>query len=66
MEEVYMVEPNDLGYPLLTRLYRRINRYFKRAPFIIVIPASLAFALTLYFLFGYLVVRLASILQYGF
>jgi len=66
LNEVYMVEPNDLGLPYLTSFYRRINIFFKRMPFIIVIPASLLGALLLYVIFGYLVVRLASMLQYGF
>lgn len=66
LEEVTIVEPNDLGLPFLTRWYRRINVYFKRMPFIVVVPLSVVFALILYTLFGYLVVRLTSILQYGF
>lgn len=66
LNEVYMVEPNDLGIPLLTRWYRRINKYLKRTPFIVVVPVSVVLVLLLYTLFGYLVVRLASMLQYGF
>lgn len=66
LNEVYVVEPNDLGFPYLTSLYRRINIFFKRMPFIIVVPASLLGALLLSVFFGYLVVRLTSMLQYGF
>ncbi|MFA5135802.1 MAG: hypothetical protein WC489_00230 [Patescibacteria group bacterium] len=66
LNEVYNVEPNDLGLPFLTLWYRRVNKYFKRMPFRIVVPASLLGALLLYLIFGYMVVRLASILQYGF
>lgn len=66
LHEVSLVEPNDLGFPLLTSFYRRINVYFKKMPFIFVIPASLAVAYLFYATFGYLAVRLASILQYGF
>ncbi len=66
LDEVYAVQPNDLGIPFLTRWYRRVNRYFKSMPFVVVVPASLLFATVLYLAFGYLVVRLASILQYGF
>jgi len=66
IREVYLVEPNDLGIPLLTSLYRKVNRYFKKMPFVIVIPLAFILAITLYILFGYLVVRLASMLQYGF
>ena len=66
LNEVYVVEPNDLGLPYLTSFYRKINIFFKRMPFIIVVPASLFGALLLSVFFGYLVVRLTSMLQYGF
>lgn len=66
LNEAYLVEPNDLGMPLLNHWYRRINRYFKRAPFIVVVPATLLSAVLLYLLFGYVIVRLTSLLQYGF
>jgi len=66
LNEVYVVEPNDLGLPYLTALYRRINVFFKRMPFIIVVPASLISALFLSLFFDYVVVRLTSMLQYGF
>ncbi len=65
-DEVFVVEPNDLGIPILTHWYRVINRYFKKAPFIIVIPASFIMVLLLYGIFGYLIIRLATVLQYGF
>jgi len=66
LHEVSIVEPNDLGFPLLTFFYRRINVYFKKMPFLFIIPASLVSAYLFYAIFGYLAVRLASILQYGF
>lgn len=47
LNEVYTVEPNDLGFPYLTSLYRRINIFLKRMPFIIIVPASLLGALLL-------------------
>jgi hypothetical protein len=66
LNEVFVVEPNDLGLPYLTSFYRRINIFFKRMPFIVVIPASLIGTLFLTFFFDYVIVRLTSILQYGF
>lgn len=66
MEEVSIVEPNDFGSASLNRLYRTVNRFFKNAPFIIVIPASIIIAISLYVLFGFLAIKLVSILQNGF
>ncbi len=64
--EVYSLEQNDLVFQPLTFLYRRITHYFKTTPFTIVIPLSFLIAISLYFIFGYLLVRLTTILQYGF
>ncbi|MFH0773710.1 MAG: hypothetical protein V1922_05370 [bacterium] len=66
LKEVTVVEPNDLGIPLLTTFYRRIIVFFKTAPFVIVVPISIFSAVGLVYLFGLLAVRLASLLQYGF
>ena len=66
LKEVNVVEPNDLGNPLLTNIYRKINIFFKTAPFLIVVPISIICAAFLIYLFGILAVRLVSLLQYGF
>lgn len=66
MEEVYLVEPNDLGFATGTKIYRRINGYFKTMPFLFIIPVSFLAATVLYLLFGPLIVRLTTMLQYGF
>jgi len=66
LREVSVVEPNDLGIPLLTFLYRKINIFFKTAPFIFVVPISILGSIGLVYLFGLLAVRLVSLLQYGF
>jgi len=66
LHEVIVVEPNDLGVPLLTHYYRKVNGFFKTAPFIFVVPLTLLAALLLVILFGVLAVRLTSLLQYGF
>ena len=61
-----VVEPNEFGIPFLTFAYRRVNRFFKTAPFIFVVPLSIIGAICLVYLFGLLAVRLVSLLQYGF
>ena len=66
LKEVMVVEPNDLGIPLLTYLYKKINVFFKTAPFVFVVPISILGATLLVYVFGLLAVRLASLLQYGF
>jgi len=66
MDEVYLVEPNDLGFTRGTLLYRRVNRYFKEMPFIFIIPLSFAASTLLYLFFGPFIVRLTTLLQYGF
>jgi hypothetical protein len=66
ISELRVVEPNDLGIPILTVVYRKINVFFKTAPFIFIIPLSLFFASLLVYLFGFVAVKLATLLQYGF
>ena len=66
LREINVVEPNDLGIPLLTYFYRKINVFFKTAPFIFVVPLAFLGATGLVYIFGLLAVRLVSLLQYGF
>lgn len=66
LKEIYVVEPNDLGFPPLTFLYRKINIFFKTAPFIFLVPLSFVGATVVVYVFGLLAVRLVSLLQYGF
>jgi len=66
LKEVNVVEPNDLGIPFLTGFYRKINVFFKTAPFIFVVPISLLGAMGLVYIFNILAIRLVSLLQYGF
>lgn len=66
LKEVSIVEPNDLGIPLLTGLYRKINIFFKTAPFMFVVPLAILGATGLVYIFGLLAVQLVSLLQYGF
>ena len=66
IEDVYMVEPNDLGDTRITEIYRSIAARFKVMPFIYVIPVAVVFTFFSYFLFGALIIKLATLLQYGF
>lgn len=66
LRETYFIEPNDLGYGRLTNTYKRFTHPLKKMPFAIIIPLSLLGAVLMYMVFGYLIVRLVSILQYGF
>lgn len=66
LNEVFSVEPNDLGIDFLTIYFKKLTFYLKTAPFIFVIPSTIIIALILYFLFGRLLVGLVTILQYGY
>jgi hypothetical protein len=66
LKEINVIEPNDLGIPLLTMVYRNINIFFKTAPFLFIVPIAVIGAAGLVYLFGFLAIRLVSLLQYGF
>lgn len=66
LQEVYFIEPNDLGNPQLTAVYKITTSFLKKMPFIFIIPLSMIFSIMLYVLLGGLVVKLTTILQYGF
>jgi len=66
LNEVFSIEPNDLGIDWLTFYFKKITAYFKVIPFVYVIPITFLISLVLYLLLGKLLVRLVTILQYGF
>lgn len=66
LDEVFFIKPNNLGWFFLTNIYKKITSYFKTMPFILVIPSSFLLVFFLYLIFGKLLVKLASLLQYGF
>lgn len=63
LKEVYFIPPNDLGYACLTKIYKKVAACLKIAPFVYIIPLSILLGLVLYFVFGYLIVKIVSILQ---
>ncbi len=66
LQDVFSVEPNNLGNSSLTAWYGRITDLIKIMPFRYIIPLSLLAAIILYLVFGHLLIRLVSLLQYGF
>lgn len=66
LEEVYSIQPNDLHFRPVTRIYKLLTRPLKQMPFLFIIPGALATALVMYLMFGHLMVGLVSLLQYGF
>ena len=66
LNEVFLVEPNDLGIDSLTFYFRKITARLKTIPFAYVIPFTFLISLVLYLILGKLLIRLVTILQYGF
>lgn len=66
LNEVFSIEPNDLGVGWLTASYKKATTFLKTMPFIVIVPFSIMVGIVLYLLLGRFLVRLASILQYGF
>jgi len=66
LNETFSIEPNDLGVDFLTFYFKKITAYFKVIPFVYVIPFAFLISIILYFLLGRLLVRLVTILQYGY
>lgn len=66
LNEVFSVEPNDLGVGFLTLYFKKITAYFKVIPFVYIIPFTFLISLILYLLLGRLLIRVATIMQYGF
>ena len=66
LQEVYVLKPNDLGNYRLTALYKTMTSFLKSMPFIYIIPLSTLFSVMLYLAIGTLIVKLTTLLQYGF
>ncbi len=66
LNEVFLVSPNDLGWKKLTDIYKWLTQYLKQLPFLIIVPLSFLLAIVAYLVLGKLLVRLVTILQYGF
>lgn len=66
LNDVFFIEPNNLGLGFMNYFYKKITHPLKFAPFIIVIPMAFLAAIIMYFIFGQLLIKLVSLLQYGF
>jgi len=66
MNEVFSIEPNDLGTSYLTSFFKKITSYLKTMPFIYVVPVTFLISIFMYFVFGRFLIKLVTVLQYGF
>ena len=66
MDEVFSIEPNELGAGFLTNYFRKITAYLKIMPFMYIIPITFLVSIFLYFIFGRFLIKLVTVLQYGF
>jgi hypothetical protein len=66
LNEVFSIEPNDLGANYLTHYFKKVTAYFKIAPFIYIIPITFFISILLYFILGRFLIKLVTVLQYGF
>ena len=64
--EAFIVDPSDLGNPVLTKVYKRISGNLKTMPFIYLVPISIVIIFILSLLFKFSIVRIATLLQNGF
>jgi hypothetical protein len=65
-QEIFSLPPNDLGDRRITFLYKTFTGPLKSMTFFYILPLSFVIAIVLYVLLGQLVVKLVSLLQYGF
>ena len=66
VDDIYSIAPSDLHSGVLTDMFRQTTGSLKFFPFKIIIPVSVITAFFLYIFAGFLVVRLVSLLQFGF
>lgn len=66
LQDIFQIPPNDLGNRRVTMLYKWFTKPLKTLPFLYIVPLSLIAAVIAYLLFGHLIIRLVSLLQYGF
>lgn len=64
--ETFSLEPNTLHSERLTRLFKAVSVFLKVFPFRIVVPIAILAAIVLYVILGPYLIRLVSLLQYGF
>lgn len=65
LDEIYSIPPNDLYFRPATKMYKILTGRLKKMPLLYILPMSFFISATLYLVFGQLVVKLVSLLQYG-
>ncbi len=66
VDETFVLPSNNLHSKTLNNFFKYITSFFKIFPFKVIIPISIIISVLLYFLFGYLIIKFVSLLQYGF
>lgn len=66
MNEVFSIEQSELGASFFTNYFRKITANLKTMPFIYVIPLTVVSSIFMYFILGRFLVKLVTVLQYGF
>ncbi len=66
LQEVFYLPPNEVGPSFVTRWFKQVTRYLKIMPFIYIVPLSFFAAAAAYVVLGPLIIKLVSLLQYGF
>ena len=64
--EIYTLQPNQLGNDRINTFYKRTTHFLKKSPFIVIVPLVVLTVILIYVLIGPYLVKLASLLQYGF
>lgn len=64
-QEIYRVPPNDLYFRPITRVYKILTGRLKNKPLFYIVPLSFIVAASMYVVFGQLLIKLVSLLQYG-
>ncbi len=66
LNQTYELTPNHFGISVVDRLFSLVTQPLKTFPFKFYVPMAIIAAGIMYLFVGFLVVRLATILQYGF
>lgn len=66
MDALYFLEPNDLHYEPLTRMYRVVTGQLKRHPWLRIVPVTILGLVVVSAALSNVLVLVASVLQKGF
>ena len=66
ISNTYSITPNDLYSEKITFIYKLLTKPLKSFPFRIYLPISIIAVVFSLILFRFLIIRLVSLMQYGF